>query len=582
MTGNVIENAETVAAPISMLSAIEEDSQRIAKASSDAKDSAARATGAIGAAARGFVRLVEGGNVHLSSETRGILQRRLLLASTLLATGYAAFLLRGLFYWEQTYGVAGSHMFWVHSAATVLTGAIAGWLWRAQGLTLAPLRIAEWAIFGGAAIFFLFVTQNRINHASKLVEGAHLPNVVAPWLLLMFTYALFVPNSWRRALRFLAPAAFLPIAVIFFQKSLCPAFQECYLTGQYNDYITEHALEMLFALAIAVVGVHTINTLRHEAFAAKQLGQYRLKQRLGSGGMGEVYLAEHEMMKRPCAIKVIRPDKAGDRRNLARFEREVRSTAKLSHWNSIDIYDYGSTPDGTFYYVMEYLPGHNLGELVDLGGALPPARVVYLMDQVCRALAEAHGIGLVHRDIKPANIFCSYRGGEFDVAKLLDFGLAKPAVSFEGEGASALLTQEGSITGSPMFMSPEQASGKREADVRSDIYSLGCVLYYLLTGKSPFPYEQVVRVIVAHASEEAIPLRQHNPQLPIELEEIVLRCLEKEPEDRYQTVEQLRQALIDVPLEDEWSPERAAEWWNCKACPQRKAMAAAAVEAAAV
>ncbi|QDV78019.1 serine/threonine protein kinase [Botrimarina mediterranea] len=581
MIGSSIENAETVAAPISMLSAIREDSAT-AGAATGAKESGSRGSGAISAAARGLVRLVEGGSVHLSSETRGILQRRLLLASALLATGYAAFLIRGLFYWEHTYGVAGSHMFWVHSAATVLTGSIAGWLWKAQSLTLTPLRIAEWAIFGGAAVFFLFVTQNRIDHSAKLEEGAHLPNVVAPWLLLLFTYALFVPNSWRRALRFLAPAAFAPIAVILFQKALCPAFQDCYVHGAYSDYITEHALEMLFALAIAVVGVHTINTLRHEAFAAKQLGQYRLKQKLGSGGMGEVYLAEHQMMKRPCAIKVIRPDKAGDRRNLARFEREVRSTAKLSHWNSIDIFDYGSTPDGTFYYVMEYLPGHNLGELVDLEGALPPSRVVYLMDQVCRALSEAHGIGLVHRDIKPANIFCSYRGGEFDVAKLLDFGLAKPTVAVEGDGASAFLTQEGALTGSPMFMSPEQATAEREADVRSDIYSLGCVLYYLLTGKSPFPYEQVVKVIIAHASEEVLPPRQHNPLLPIELEDIVLRCLEKDPEHRFQTVDELRRALMDVQFEDSWSPERAAEWWNCKACPQRKAMAAAAIEAAAV
>lgn len=576
MTGSSIESAETVAAPISMLSAIKGDS------APNAKDSGSRGSGAISAAARGLVRLVEGGSVHLSSETREVLQWRLLLASALLAAGYAAFLVRGLFYWEHTYGVAGSHVFWVHATATVLTGAIAVWLWKVKGLTITPLRIAEWAIFGGAAAFFMFITQNKIHHASNMEFGSHLPNIVAPWLLLLFTYALLVPNSWRRALRFLAPAAFAPIAVIFYQKTICPAFQECYLHAEYSDYITEQALEMLFALVIAVVGVHTINTLRHEAFAAKQLGQYRLKQKLGSGGMGEVYLAEHQMMKRPCAIKVIRPDKSGDRRNLARFEREVRSTAKLSHWNSIDIYDYGSTPDGTFYYVMEYLPGHNLSELVDLEGALPPGRVVYLMDQVCRALAEAHGIGLVHRDIKPANIFCSYRGGEFDVAKLLDFGLAKPTISVDGDATNVMLTQEGALTGSPMFMSPEQATGEREADVRSDIYSLGCVLYFLLTGKSPFPYENMVKLIIAHQTEEVVPPRQQNPMLPVELEDIVLRCLEKDPEHRFQTVEDLRRALMDVQLDDAWSPERAAEWWNCKACPERKAMAAAAIEAAAV
>lgn len=581
MLGDSIENAETVAAPLSVLSVVDED------APSSTKESGSRGSSAISAAARGLVRLVEGGSVHLSNETRQVLQRRLLIASALFAFGYLAFMIRGVIYWDDTYGRMGSfhdgtHVFYIHAIATVLTFAISGWLAKSPGLSITSLRIAEWSVFGGAALFFLFITQHRLHVSANMGDGSHLPVVVGPWLLLLFMYALFIPNNWRRALRFMGPAALIPIAVIYFQKTFCTGFQACLADGGYGDYITEQALEMLFALVIAVVGVHTINTLRREAFAAKQLGQYRLKQRLGSGGMGEVYLAEHQMMKRPCAIKVIRPDKAGDSRNLARFEREVRSTAKLSHWNSIDIFDYGNTPDGTFYYVMEYLPGHNLGELVELEGALPPARVVYLMDQVCRALGEAHGIGLVHRDIKPANIFCSYRGGEFDVAKLLDFGLAKPVMAAVGDATSAMLTQEGAITGSPMFMSPEQASGEREADVRSDIYSLGCVMYHLLTGKSPFPYEQVVKVIIAHASEDVIPLRQHNPLLPIELEDVVLRCLEKDPEDRFQTVEDLRRALADIQLDDEWSPERAAQWWNCKACPERKAMAAAAVEAAAV
>ncbi|TWT94028.1 Serine/threonine-protein kinase PknB [Botrimarina colliarenosi] len=574
-----IDNAETVAAPVGMLSAI-----RAGANASNAKDSGSRGSGAISAAARGLVRLVEGGSLHLSSETRDILQRRLLLAAALFTFGYVAFLVRGLLYWDQTFSTAAGGMlvFYAQVAATLFTGLIALGLARSKRLTLAPLRIAEWSIFGVAAAFFTLITQHRLHAAANMEMGSHLPVVVGPWLLLIFIYALFIPNTWRRALRFLLPAAALPIAVIYFQKTVCTGFQACLSRGGYGDYITEQALEMLFALFIAVVGVYTINTLRREAFAAKQLGQYRLKQLLGSGGMGEVYLAEHQMMKRPCAIKVIRPDKAGDKRNMARFEREVRSTAKLSHWNSIDIYDYGRTDDGTFYYVMEYLPGHNLGELIEQEGALPAARVVYLMDQVCRALSEAHGIGLVHRDIKPANIFCSYRGGEFDVAKLLDFGLAKPT-GVETEGtAGAFLTQEGAITGSPMFMSPEQATGEREADARSDIYSLGCVLYYLLTGKSPFPYEQVVKVIIAHASEEVVTPREHNPLLAIELEEVILRCLEKDPEDRFQTVEQLRRALVDVQLDDEWSPERAADWWNCKACPERKAMAAAAIEAAAV
>jgi serine/threonine-protein kinase len=284
------------------------------------------------------------------------------------------------------------------------------------------------------------------------------------------------------------------------------------------------------------------------------------------------------MMKRPCAVKLIRPEKAGDPRMLARFEREVRATAKLSHWNSIDIYDYGRTADGTFYYVMEFLPGHNVGELVEEYGPLPAPRLVYLMDQVCSALNEAHGMGLVHRDIKPANIFCAYRGGVFDVAKLLDFGLAKPSVEINGE---MQLTMEGTVTGSPLFMSPEQARGEEQIDPRSDIYSLGAVMYYLLSGQPPFIADNPLKVIIAQASENAIPLRQLNPDLPEELEEIVMRCLEKDPDDRFQDVLALQHALRELVLSDPWSSDLAFEWWSCHGCPERKRMAAELVEAAA-
>jgi serine/threonine-protein kinase len=236
--------------------------------------------------------------------------------------------------------------------------------------------------------------------------------------------------------------------------------------------------------------------------AARQLGQYKLKRPIGSGGMGDVYLAEHLLMKRPCAIKVIRPEKAGDPKVLARFEREVQATAKLSHWNSIDIFDYGRADDGTFYYVMEFLPGMSLAELVRRYGAMPAARALHLMKHACDALQEAHEVGLVHRDIKPANIFAAVRGGMFDVAKLLDFGLAKPLADAD----AAQLTQEGSITGSPMFMSPEQAIGDRDPDARSDVYAVGSVLYFLLTGRPPFDDENPMKVLIAHAHEQPTPL----------------------------------------------------------------------------
>jgi serine/threonine-protein kinase len=369
-----------------------------------------------------------------------------------------------------------------------------------------------------------------------------------------------------------------PLAIMVLSTMRSEAFAGLSTMREFQGVFTEHALIMLLTVLTATVGVKSIGALRREAFVARQLGQYRLKQMLGSGGMGEVYLAEHQMMKRPCAIKIIRPEKAGNPQVRARFEREVRATAKLSHWNSIDIYDYGRTDDGTFYYVMEYLPGHNLGELVAGHGVLSSARIVHLMKQVCDALAEAHEHGLVHRDIKPANIFCAYRGGQFDVAKLLDFGLAKPTIEVEDVG----LTQEGAITGSPLFMSPEQATGSNQVDARSDIYSLGAVMYFMATGKPPFMYQQPIKVMVAHASEAPRPPRELNPEILEELEEVILRCLEKESDDRFQDAESLREMLEGVPRLDEWSSRLAAEWWKEYGCPQRKALAEEALELAAV
>ena len=236
----------------------------------------------------------------------------------------------------------------------------------------------------------------------------------------------------------------------------------------------------------------------------------------------------------------------------------MRATAQLSHWNTIEIFDYGHTDDGTFYYVMEYLPGKSLADLVADHGPLAPSRVVWLLEQTCEALGEAHSLGLIHRDIKPGNIFAAERGGVFDVAKLLDFGLAKPATS----SGDMNLTQEGSITGSPLFMAPEQATGDGAPDARSDIYALGAVGYYLLTGHPPFEADNPVKVLLAHAQQTVKPLSQWQPGIPADLERIILRCLAKNRDDRFPDVNSLAAALRNSSLHGAWTREDAHRWWT--------------------
>jgi serine/threonine-protein kinase len=330
-----------------------------------------------------------------------------------------------------------------------------------------------------------------------------------------------------------------------------------------RDLITPQVVGVVVGLMAIAIGAtiflgYSVGVLRRQAFTGLLFGQYRLKRMLGAGGMGEVRLAEHVLLKRPCAIKVIHPSRANDPDSLARFEREVRAAAELTHPNTIAIYDYGRADDGSFYYVMEYLPGMTLAELVEWHGPLPAERVVYLLRQVCGALGEAHANGLIHRDIKPGNIIATQRGGAFDFIKLLDFGLVKPAAG----NAAHQLTQDNVIAGSPLFMSPEQTIAGRELDPRSDLYSLGAVAYFLLTGRPPFPGDSAIEIIVAHARDAVTPPSHINNAVPKDLEAVVLRCLAKDREARFQTARELEVALAACDSCDHWNQEAAEQWWR--------------------
>jgi eukaryotic-like serine/threonine-protein kinase len=271
--------------------------------------------------------------------------------------------------------------------------------------------------------------------------------------------------------------------------------------------------------------------------------------------MGEVHLAEHVLLKQPVAIKLIRPERAGDPGALERFEREVRATARLKHWNTVQIYDYGYTEDGTFYYAMEYLPGLTLEEIVTRHGPLPPARAIAILRQLCAALSEAHGMNLVHRDIKPANVMICEIGGVFDVAKLLDFGLVR------GGGPQAeTMPEEKFVAGTPGYMAPEQATG-RLIDGRTDIYSLGAASYFLLTGEHPFARKSVIQVMLAQMTEEIRRPRESRPDLPVDVELVVLRCLSRQPDDRFQDIDTLDTALSACEDAGRWTQAAAREWW---------------------
>jgi serine/threonine protein kinase len=292
----------------------------------------------------------------------------------------------------------------------------------------------------------------------------------------------------------------------------------------------------------------------------KQLGQYTLEEKIGEGGMGVVYRARHALLRRDTAVKLLVPELAGAAA-VARFEREVRLTCQLTHPNTIQVYDYGHTPDGIFYYAMEYLRGVNLHDLVARFGPQPESRVVHILTQVCDSLAEAHASGLIHRDIKPGNIFLCRRGGVPDFVKVLDFGLVR---EYRADGAEAAATGgEQLIEGTPWFMPPEAIQASAPTDPRSDLYSLGALGYYVLTGHYIFDAETIAEIHELQLTAAPIPPTQRttNPISP-ELEQILLRCLEKDMGQRPQSAGELRTWLLATPAAADWTPEARAAWWD--------------------
>ncbi len=499
-------------------------------------------------------------------EVSDLLRHRLLLAALITGVAFLVFFIRCFFEPQdlltlEKYEVGSRGLM----AALLLGLAIV--LKSPIRLSYNQLRWTELTLFGTTALYFLGL-QALLFHDPRLVDWANaayvheiirLANVsnVVRWFALIVIYGSLIPNTWKRCARNVAILAAFPISMMVLMCFNCPVMGP-YLWNPVLDSITLLGI----GSAIAIFGSYKVSELHQEALEAKKLGQYQLKEKLGAGGMGEVFIAEHMMLRRTCAIKIIHRNHATDETTLSRFQREVQAMANLTHWNTVEIYDYGLAEDGTFYYAMEYLPGMSLQDLVDQYGPISPARTIHFLKQICAALQEAHGRGLIHRDIKPSNIIACERGGVPDVAKLLDFGLVHN--SSRNHQTSVKLTTDGMVLGSPPYMSPEQAKGEVDLDGRSDIYSLGGLAYFLLTGAPMFERETPIQVLMAHVYEPPIPLRRLRPDVPRDLEDVIMRCLSKDKDERFEHVEAVLDSLEQCESADEWSRAAATEWWGEK------------------
>lgn len=314
---------------------------------------------------------------------------------------------------------------------------------------------------------------------------------------------------------------------------------------------------------LTVVPARLLYRLGRQIREARALGGYQLVERLGEGGMGEVWLGRHRLLARSAAIKLIRPEMLSDGSvdraavALGRFEREARATAAMTSPHTIRLFDFGQTHDGTFYYVMELLDGRDLESLVHEFGPLPPGRVMHFVRQICRSLAEAHARGLVHRDIKPANIYVCRVGLEYDFVKVLDFGLVKHA---NGSTAATQLTAETVAMGTPAYMAPEAILGE-EVDRPADVYGLGCLMYFLLTGRIVFDADTPMRLLMQHVQQAPIPPSKRSKQAtPQEIDDLVMACLHKDPNRRPRDASELLHLVSSIA--SDWDHHAARNWWE--------------------
>jgi len=429
--------------------------------------------------------------------------------------------------------------------------------WLCRRGRLEPIHLLELGLVYEVVVALLISLQDNLAPLSP-----DRPFDAISWLcVLIVMFPLIVPAPPAKALvASLAAASTWPVAFAVGLALGNPSPRA--------PVVALNFLENYVAVAFALVSINVIRRLGADVQKAREMGSYRLIERLGHGGMGEVWRARHKMLARPAAIKLIRAEALGlqkgplAERLLRRFEREAQATAALHSPHSVELYDFGVTTEGTFYYVMEILHGLDLETLVKRFGPIPADRAIHFLLQVCDSLADAHHVGLVHRDIKPANIYACKRGLKHDFIKVLDFGLVTSAWTQEEDDISHL-TQEGAVPGTPGYIAPEVALGSHPIDGRADLYALGCVGYWLLTGHRVFEHGTPMEIAIQHVQTSPVPpSRQTQLHIPEALERAILACLEKAPEQRPADAEDLARRLAACELETCWNEQRARLWWE--------------------
>lgn len=475
---------------------------------------------------------------------------------------------------------------WVAGAAIVAVLAVvplAAWLQpeAAQAHHLPAFRIALLLTVLTSAAMILMERARRIPSPSVLLAGLVYEVVIGaaialfensvPWDETDFARGGSSLTLWLAAFAFLVPSPPRHAVVAALATAACgPAIHYAVSPALGLPLAPVNRLAIFYlppffmAIAAGLINARVLR-LEWDASRMRELGSYQLESVLAHGGMGEVWRATHRLLKRPAAVKLIRPDalhsQPGSQAEAlrVRFEQEARAISLLRSPHTVEIYDFGAAEDGSLYYAMELLEGLDLGELVKRFGPQPAGRVIHILTQACESLEEAHAKGMVHRDIKPTNLFLCRLGTTCDFVKLLDFGLVKRFLA----GQKTLLTVEGAAVGTPAFMAPEVALGEKRIDGRADIYGLGCVAFWLLTGRTVFEEENPTAMALAHVKKEPLPpSRLAEVEVPAELDALVLGCLAKQPEARPPSAAELKRRLRACPAASLWGPEDAERWWR--------------------